>query len=171
MCCFKYIGLKWFKYVYIYLLCLGKTQSLSIMTYVCMIGVEVCCRKSLWRSCHFGGWSITLGISQVLSLERRWEKAFVDPSGFHNVGFWGLVIFEVWPLKTGKIGIDAGLENGSPHDLQVVTMSQPFLAGISSTINLLYDKKGLAPHPQPPTLPKPCHWIFWITPGLSRGSW
>ena len=49
---------------------------------------------------------------------------------------------------------------GYPHDLQIVTMSQPFLAGISSTINLSYDKKGLAPHPQPPTLPKPCHWIF-----------
>lgn len=105
------------------MLYLNNTYNIYIyicMMYVCMIGVEVCCRKSLWRSCHFGGWSITLGISQVLSLERRWEKAFVDPSGFHNVGFWGLVIFEVWPLKTGKIGIDAGLENGSPHDLQVV---------------------------------------------------
>ena len=34
-----------------------------------------------------------------------------------------------------------------PHDLQVFTMSPPFLAGISSTINLLYDKKGLPPIP------------------------
>ena len=70
--------------------------------YIYMIGVEVCCRKSLWRSCHFGVDSITWGILQVLSLERRWEKAFVHPSGFHNVGLWGLVIFVFWPLKTGK---------------------------------------------------------------------
>ena len=44
---------------------------------------------------------------------------------------------------------------GYPHDLQVVTMSQPFLAGISSTINLLYDKKGLAPIPN--LLPEQSH--------------
>ena len=74
---------------------------------------------------HFGGdlslgtpfSSLTMGVFQVLSLERRWEKAFVDPSVDATWGIWGLVIFEVWPLKTGK---NRNRWKWQSHDLQVV---------------------------------------------------
>ena len=99
--------LSWCIYIWLALKCVAGNLYEGLVTLGVISHLGLPFLHSLWEFFRF--WALN-DAGRRLSWTPR----------FRNVGLWGLVNFWEGPWKRVKIGIAVGLENGSPHDLQVV---------------------------------------------------
>lgn len=80
------------------------SSYLYIYVYIYIWLVFKCVAGNLyeWMSCHVWGWSIAWEKKSGFEPWTTLGEGFRGPLGFRYVGLWGLVIFEVWPLKREK---------------------------------------------------------------------